>query len=334
MNFHMSGLITFLLLLGLVRALVSGRGSCFLVTLAIVATTYLAARTAAGDLRDPWFVFSWSPWQLERIEGSGIAATGDRTVGNFSAVDVSGPISADIAVGLIPGVHVVADSNIIGLVRTVVMGHELHVYMDSGRSYSYKVPVHVKITSPQIAEVRSNSAAQVRIAQADGQPLKLRARSGSDIQATGKFTDLQTSAESGSNIHASGSAQSLSASASEGSALDLEDLSAEQAQLSVSSGANAKVIALNSLDIAAREGANVQASGHVQTLKVVASSSSVVKLDQLVAAAAQVDASQASNVQLDVTNSVTGSATAASNITLRGNPRSSQLTKDISSSIH
>jgi hypothetical protein len=248
-------------------------------------------------------------------------------------VDVSGPISVDIAVGPIPAVQVEADSNIINFVRTVAMGHELHVYMDSGRSYSFKVPVHVKITSPQIAEVRSDSAAQVRIAQADGQQLKLRARSGSDIQATGKFTDLQASTESGSEIHASGSAQSLGASASGGSTLDLGNLSAGQAQLTVSSGSDANVTALDSLDIAAREAANVQASGHVQTLKVVASSSSVVKLDQLVAAAAEVEASMASNVRLDVTNSVTGSATGASNITLRGNPLSNQLTKDMTSSI-
>jgi hypothetical protein len=328
----MSFLLFFILLIAIIRVLKRGIlcGPIPVIGV-IVLTTYIAAKTAAGDFHNPWT--PWSTWSFAQIQGSGIAATRVEKLGNFSDVDVTGPISVRVAIGPSSMVQVDGDSNIVGLVRTVLRDGALRVYLDTDRSISQKIPIDVQVTCPAIAEARAARAAQIYIAQADAQPLRLRAQTGANIQSTGNLTDLNVSAENGSQIHCSGSAQTVTASASSGSNLNLEHLEAQQVQLTVASAAQAYLTALDTLDVTASEVSSVRADGHVKTLKVAANTGSSVRLDQLVAADADVQATTASLVEVNATDSITGSAEMGSTIALRGNPRSNQLSKDMSSSI-
>jgi hypothetical protein len=297
----------------------------------IVLTIYIAAKTAAGDFRNPWV--PWSTWSFAQIQGSGIAATRVEKLGNFSDVDVTGPILVEVVIGPSSMVQVDGDSNIVGLVRTVSRDGALRVYLDTDRSISQKIPINIRVTCPAIAEARAARAAQISIAQADAQPLRLHAQTGANIESSGNLTNLEVSAESSSQIHCNGSAQTVTASASSGATLDLEHLDAQQVRVSVASASHANLAALDTLDVNAREGSSVRGEGHVKTLKVAASTGSSVRLDQLAATDADVEVTTGSSVEVNVTDSITGSADTGSSIVMRGNPRSNQFSKDMSSSI-
>jgi hypothetical protein len=82
----------------------------------------------------------------------------------------------------------------------------------------------------------------------------------------------------------------------------------------------AEGLAANSLTIRAESGGVVAASGVVDRLEVVATSSSRVDLTELRASAAQVDAGSSASVEVNVTRAVSGSVHESASVEIYGHP--------------
>src|SRR5215471_8038919 len=82
------------------------------------------------------------------VPGSGNAKTEPRSVPAFTAVDIAGPIDADIANGPEPRVEITGDDNIVPLITTDVHGDRLQI----GTRKNIRPSVHLiaKITVPRL----------------------------------------------------------------------------------------------------------------------------------------------------------------------------------------
>jgi hypothetical protein len=94
------------------------------------------------------------------VDGDGVAARDQRTVGTVNGLDVSGSIVVDVRVGPATSLVVEADSNLLPLIRTDVRGDTLNIYTD--RSYRSRNPVHVIYTVPRLTDLRRTAPAASR----------------------------------------------------------------------------------------------------------------------------------------------------------------------------
>jgi len=206
------------------------------------------------------------------VDGDGIVAREQRTVGTVNGLEVNGSVVVDVRVGPATSLVVEADSNLLPLVRTEVRGDTLSIYTKG--SYRSRNPVHVVYTVPRLSDLRQNGSGRVAVQDLNGAPLTLRRNGSGAVSLSGRVASLDIdSKDSGSvdaaklqsasarlvlsgsgrmhvgqvrgdyaivNLNGSGQLQvggavrSLTARASGSGQLDLAALSSEQADLSSS----------------------------------------------------------------------------------------------------
>lgn len=91
--------------------------------------------------------------------GNGIELAERRELGQFSAVQSSGSIDVDVAVGSPPSAAVRGDENIVPLVRTRVKNGTLVI--DTERGYSTRLGLTVKVTAPRLDGVAVSGSGSI-----------------------------------------------------------------------------------------------------------------------------------------------------------------------------
>lgn len=192
----------------------------------------------------------------DTIRGSGVQATEVRELDRFDKLDISGIGKIRIRIGETPSVKVTADDNLLGLLKSDVVGDaQLRLY--STGSYSCNTPITWEITIPRLVAVQASGAAEVSIEEFNDSVLDLNVSGAAQLTAVGRTDELKG-----------------------------------------------------------------DFSGAVR-----------INLDQLVAKQATVKASGAGSVRVKATESFSGDAQGAAQITCLGNPRERQQTASVASRV-
>ena len=186
---------------------------------------------------------------------------------DFTAVDISSGIDADITVG--GAQSIVAESPDPGILDSLqirVVGSELQAWFDWNIldlfSLGVDRPVKLKITVPELVQAEASAGADVVVTGMTGEALELEASSGSGINASGLAGGaVSVSASSGANIDAAGTCTQGDFEASSGADIDAAALLCADVSVEVSSGANAEVFASTSVKAEASSGADVTVHG-------------------------------------------------------------------------
>ena len=151
-----------------------------------------------------------------------------------------------------------AEKNIIGKVITEVKGHELRIYTSSHINWRKTTTPKVYMSIKQINRIVCSAGADVYTKNAiKTDSLELIAKSGADLYATVDTKLLKLASTSGSDIKVKGKTISLIASAGSGSDIIADDLAAKYVKVSTSSGSDAKVYALESIEAHASSGSDI-----------------------------------------------------------------------------
>ena len=212
--------------------------------------------------------------------GSGNIITEKRSVGNFSGISVGGSFEVEVKIGPVAEVTIEADDNIMKYIETGVSGNILKIRTEDLHNYS---DVHMKIyiTTPGLTSIRASASAEVRVigVLSGNNKLSFHASSSGSIETEVDAPQVETDASSGATINLSGKTKSYNAEASSGADIKTWDLLSENADVSVSSGASAKVHASLTLKASASSGAVVTYHGAANVNKSVSSGGSVEKKD-------------------------------------------------------
>lgn len=149
-----------------------------------------------------------TPFNGNTVEGDGIAARDQRTVGTVNGLDVNGAIVVDVRVGPATSLVVEADSNLLPLIRTDVRGDTLNIHTD--RSYRSRNPVHVIYTVPRLTDVRQNGSGRITVEGLAGTPLSVRRNGSGSVSVSGQVASLDANSEGSGTLDA-GRLQSASA---------------------------------------------------------------------------------------------------------------------------
>src|SRR3954464_9845082 len=154
------------------------------------------------------------------VPGSGNARTEVRNAPPFSAVDVAGPIDADIAIGPGSRIEITGDDNIVPLITTDVHGDRLEI--DTHKNIRPSVHLVVRITVPQLTGIGLTGSG--------------------DITAHGVQSDrLGVTLTGSGTIRAGGTAHDAGVELIGSGKVALDQLAAERASVSVSGSGDVAV---------------------------------------------------------------------------------------------
>lgn len=141
-----------------------------------------------------------TPFNGNTIEGDGIAARDQRTVGTVNGLDVNGSIVVDVRVGPATSLVVEADSNLLPLIRTDVRGDTLNIYTD--RSYRSRNPVHVIYTVPRLTDLHQNGSGRIAVEGLSGSPLTVHHNGSGSVNLAGRVASLEVESRGSGSVNA------------------------------------------------------------------------------------------------------------------------------------
>jgi len=146
-----------------------------------------------------------TPFSSDGVQGDGVLARDQRTVGTVAGLEANGSVLVDVRVGPAASLVVEADSNLLSLVRTDVRtdvrGDTLVVEM--ARGYRSSNPVRVTYTVPRLAEVRHSGSGQLSVQGLNGGALRVVQSGSGSTLLTGRVADLDVTGSGSGSVDAS-----------------------------------------------------------------------------------------------------------------------------------
>lgn len=139
------------------------------------------------------------------VRGSGTPKSEQRTLGEFSIVEVSGTFKVTIQRGEISQATVSTDDNLVPLVKTEVRDSRLLVYTD--QDVDPRTELLVDIMTPSVSSVSASGVASVEIRKVRGEQLTLVLSGTGSMEADGSVGDASlvisgAGSMSARNLHA------------------------------------------------------------------------------------------------------------------------------------
>jgi hypothetical protein len=141
-----------------------------------------------------------TPFSKDGVEGNGVLAREQRTVGTVQGLEVSGPILVDVRVGPATSLQIEADGNVLPLIRTDVQGDKLVI--EAERSYRSRNPVRVTYTVPRLTDLRNGGSGQLTVQGLNGTPLTVSNRGSGAIFLSGQVASLEAESSGSGGIDA------------------------------------------------------------------------------------------------------------------------------------
>lgn len=194
------------------------------------------------------------------IKGNGNVVSEERELDPFDEIKASRGINLYLTQGESKPLVIEADENLLEVIETEVVGHELIIKSTANvrNAKSFKVFV----TAPKFEAIKGTAGCNIYSEnEISSDELELRASAGSNINLEINTTMVDAASSAGSNIKLEGLAEDFYGRASSGSNIKAEDLKTKKAEAKVSSGANIWITADKRLEASASSGGNIFYAG-------------------------------------------------------------------------
>ena len=165
--------------------------------MALVAGVALANMTSFGRASDSLFKFSMN---CGGEHGSGNVRTEKRSVTGFKSVDVGGVFQVEVVAQKEFGVEVIADDNLLPLIKTEVDGSTLRIETTSRISPSSTVKI--RVFAPDIDKLRVSGVANVAVTDLKNEAFAVDSSGASKIAVSGETSKLTIDVSGASKIDA------------------------------------------------------------------------------------------------------------------------------------
>ena len=196
------------------------------------------------------------------IKGNGKVIKQQRLIGLFEKIDIDGSFNVNIVNGQEAGVEVIAEGNILPLIRTEVRNNTLYITTDG--SFCTTQPLRVNIIVRNISSIGARSASEV-------------------VYETGTYSsdDLFINLADASEMVVSGKGQRADIVLQDASDLDASQFEVKDVTINTSGSSNAKIMVSGSLSAKASDASEVYYSGNPEILKNQAlDASDIIAVDE------------------------------------------------------
>jgi hypothetical protein len=198
------------------------------------------------------------------IPGSGKVAEEDRTIGEFTEIEVHGVVAADVTAGESPMLKLSGDDNLLPLIETEVRDGRLVIRAKPGQNINPTTPLKAAVTATKpLGRAEVSGAASCRVAAPTAPKFHGQGSGATSLTLEGLDAEqLDLDASGASTVAASGKVQALTAGASGASNLRLAGLEASTADVSVSGASGAEVKATEAITGSASGASNITVLGN------------------------------------------------------------------------
>lgn len=195
------------------------------------------------------------------IDGNGDVKTETRTINEkFTKIEASRGIEVIVEQSETTSVEVEADSNLLQHITTKVVNGTLEISSDENIDSAEAETVRVKM--PIIEGLSSTSGSNIHTNNVlRGTAIKIKSSSGSEVDATLEFEDVDLESTSGSSATLSGKALKFSSKSSSGSEINASKLEANDVFAEATSGSSSDVNAIVSINAKASSGSSIDYKG-------------------------------------------------------------------------
>ena len=210
--------------------------------------------------------------QITGLTGSGNVVSEERTVSGFNTVALSAGMNLYLEQGDTEYCRIEAEDNIIAQIITEVKDGKLSIrYRNFLGGISNRKPVNVFVTFKNLSQINASSGSRVECGLINSDSLKIGISSG----ATGEFTvsaeNIDIGLSSGAQMKISGEVKSQNVRLSSGVVYNAEDLKSSNADLKVSSGAQARISVSDNLSVDISSGGSVFYTGNPRIISNISS---------------------------------------------------------------
>ena len=177
------------------------------------------------------------------VEGSGVLASQERALEEFSAIEIASFGDVYVTVGETQSVVVETDDNILPLVETHVNGGKLVIRTKSNTSISPKLPVRVTVTVKSLEAASIRGSGNITVKDVDADTFRI------DLPGSG-------------NIHVSGTTDRATISLKGSGNIQSGDLQAQSVRVELDGSGEVTVYAEARLDATIRGSGNIHYRGN------------------------------------------------------------------------
>ena len=200
------------------------------------------------------------------IDGNGNVKKETRNINEkFTKIDVSSGIEVEIEQADITSVEVEADSNLLQHITTKVVNGTLEITTDENIDSSKAETVRIKMPIVEALTATSGSSIQTNNT-VRGNSIQIKSSSGSEVEATLEFENIDLETTSGSSATLLGKVLKFSSKSSSGSKIEADKLEANEVYAQATSGSSTNVNAILLLNAKASSGSSINYLGKAKSV--------------------------------------------------------------------
>lgn len=208
----------------------------------------------------------FSTLSIQTLSALGAEKTENRNLKNFDAIKVSSGIDLYVRMGDEESVRIEADKDDIDDIKTEVRDGTLRIYVKSRNNWfnwGFSRPRKAFVTVKSLKEINASAGSDVKSENTlEGDIVKVRASSGSDVDLDLYYKTVELDASSGSDARLRGKVKTFVAEASSGSDIKARELQVAIGKLKASSGSDINVTVTDELYAKASSGADIRYYGN------------------------------------------------------------------------
>ncbi|NIG57715.1 head GIN domain-containing protein [Chitinophaga sp. Cy-1792] len=225
------------------------------------------------------FVNASSEYLHERVKGSGVSKTEDRSVSGFSGVSTSGVYNVVLTQGGAEAVKVEADDNLLPYIETVVSGKSLEIKTKNGVNIEPKSKITVYVTIKELKAISASGACKVTgTGTISGSNLGVELSGATLMNLDIAMSKVNVDASGASRLDLTGKTGAVNVGASGAAIIRTEKLNADNVNVDASGGSVVRVNAEKALNVGASGGSSIRYSGAAKVNSSTSGGASVSRL--------------------------------------------------------
>lgn len=217
----------------------------------------------------------------ERINGNGVSASQDRSVGSFHSVSAMGSMNVIVSQSSSPSIKIQSDQNLLEYIETRNNGGTIEIYTREGYNLDPKTDITVYASAPDFKNISVSGSGKLKSTNkiTGSSTLKAEVSGSGDILLDVDAPKVDTRISGSGSSTIKGTTKDFTAHISGSGDIHCFDLLSENTEIDIAGSGNADVYASKSLDIDIAGGGDVRYKGNPAVKQNISGSGDVRKAD-------------------------------------------------------
>lgn len=214
----------------------------------------------------------------ETVKGSGNVVSEERTVGDFSRIEVSRSIQVVLTQGALKPIQVKAEDNLMEYIQTEVRGNTLVISLPNRLNVNTNKGIYVYVSTPRIDALSVSTSADIKGTNTlDVDNLRLDGSTSGSINVKVTAQKINIELSTSADIELSGTAEEVEAECSTSGSISAQELVTQYADIEVSTSADVDITVIQEIKGVATTGGGIRYWGNPPTHRMTSSTGGSIK---------------------------------------------------------